>query len=161
MKTFFDLIKDKICSANVYIDSFNIAKALELGADIVLTGRVSDPGLVLGPCIYEFNWTKSDYDLLASGTVAGHIIECGAQCSGGNFSRWDTVENLANIGYPIVEITANGEFTIEKDDKWEKNLPNFSKFSIFQKNCQKLIQNDLKKSRVETSFLELSVNFSF
>lgn len=110
-----DGIRDKICSANVYIDSFNIAKALELEADIVLTGRVSDPGLVLGPCIYEFGWEKEDYDLLASGTVAGHIIECGAQCSGGNHSRWDEVEDLSNIGYPIVHIKSNGEFMVTKD----------------------------------------------
>ena len=71
---------ENVCSANVYIDSFNISKALELGADIVLAGRVSDPGLVLGPCIYEFGWRKDDYDLLAAGTVAGHIVECGIWC---------------------------------------------------------------------------------
>ena len=92
-------ILNDVSSANVYIDSFNIAKALDLDADIVLTGRASDPGLVLGPCIYEFGWQKNDYDLLASGTVAGHIIECGAQCSGGNHSRWDEVDNLSNIGF--------------------------------------------------------------
>ena len=109
---------DDVCSANVYIDSFNIAKALKLEADIVLTGRASDPGLVLGPCIYEFEWGEKDYDLLASGTVAGHIIECGAQCSGGNHSRWDQIEDLSNIGYPIVSIKPNGEFTVSKDSKF-------------------------------------------
>ena len=107
-------ILNDVCSANVYIDSFNIAKALDLDADIVLTGRASDPGLVLGPCIYEFGWQKNDYDLLASGTVAGHIIECGAQCSGGNHSRWDEVDNLSNIGYPVVNIDSKGDFTITK-----------------------------------------------
>ncbi len=113
-----DAIIDDVCSANVYIDSFNIADALELKADIVLTGRVSDPGLVLGPCIYEFGWGKDDYDLLASGTVAGHIIECGAQCSGGNHSHWDEIDDLSNVGYPIVEIKSNGEFVVTKDDKF-------------------------------------------
>ena len=80
-------IKENITSANVYIDSFSIKDALEKGADIVLAGRVSDPGLTLGPLIYEFGWTKFDYDKLASGTLAGHIIECGAQCTGGNYSK--------------------------------------------------------------------------
>jgi hypothetical protein len=98
-----------VCSANAYIDSFNISEALEMGADIVLTGRVSDPGLVLGPCIYEYGWTATDYDLLASGTVAGHIVECGAQCSGGNCSRWYDVDDLARVGYPIVERQSNGD----------------------------------------------------
>ena len=107
-----------VCSANVYIDSFNISEALKMGADIVLTGRVSDPGLVLGPCIYEYGWSKTDYDLLASGTVAGHIIECGAQCSGGNFSRWYDIDNLANVGYPIVQMQSDGNFIVTKDEKF-------------------------------------------
>lgn len=111
-------ILNDVCSANVYIDSFSIAEALSMGADIVLAGRVSDPGLVLGPCIYEFGWSKEDYDLLASGTVAGHIIECGAQCSGGNFSRWHEVEDISNIGYPIVEMNSNGSFIVTKDSKF-------------------------------------------
>ena len=113
-----DTILSNICSANVYIDSFNISKALELGADIVLAGRVSDPGLVLGPCIYEFGWSKNQYNLLACGTVAGHIIECGAQCSGGNHSKWDEIEDLSNIGYPIIEISKNGEFIVTKDQNF-------------------------------------------
>ena len=112
----FDKVKDKVYSANVYIDSFSIAKALELGADIVLCGRISDPGLVVGPCIYEFSWNRMDYDKLASATVAGHIIECGAQCSGGNFTKWNQVESLDNIGYPIVDIDDNGSFDIIKPE---------------------------------------------
>ena len=83
-----------------------------------MTGRVSDPGLVLGPCIYEYGWSRTDYNLLASGTVAGHIIECGAQCSGGNFSRWYDVDDLSNIGYPIIQMKSNGEFIVTKDDKF-------------------------------------------
>ena len=119
-------IIDSVCSANVYIDSFNIADALDLGADIVLTGRVSDPGLVLGPCIYEFGWTKKDYDLLASGTVAGHVIECGAQCSGGNHSRWDQIEDLSNVGYPIVHIDSSGDFVVTKDSKFGGLIDKFT-----------------------------------
>ena len=110
----FDSIKDKVYSANVYINSSTISEALNKGAQIVLAGRVSDPGLVLGPCIYEFGWKDQDYDLLASGTLAGHIAECGAQCTGGNYSRWQDVPNLADIGYPIIEMQPSGEFCITK-----------------------------------------------
>ena len=109
-------IKDNVYSANVYIDSFSISEALLLGADIVLCGRISDPGLVVGPCIYEFGWGRNDYDKLASATVAGHIIECGAQCSGGNFSKWMDVESLDNIGYPIANIDSSGAFDIIKPE---------------------------------------------
>ena len=112
----FNSIKDKVYSANVYIDSFSIAEALSLGADIVLCGRVSDPGLVVGPCIYEFDWNRKNFNKLASATVAGHIIECGAQCTGGNFSKWMDVESLENIGYPIASIAKDGTFDILKPE---------------------------------------------
>ena len=108
-------ILDHIYSANVYIDSFCIKEALELGADIVLCGRVSDPGLCVGPALYEFNWESSDYNKIASATLAGHIIECGAQATGGNHTNWKTIPNLKNVGYPIAEITENGDFYITKD----------------------------------------------
>ena len=107
-------IKEHVTSANAYIHSFSIAEALSCGAQIVLAGRVSDPGLTLGPCIYEFNWKEDEYDKLASGTLAGHIIECGAQCTGGNFSKWRDVPDMTNIGYPIIEIDNTGEFHISK-----------------------------------------------
>jgi len=110
----FATVKDKVYSANVYIDSFCIARALDMGAQIVLAGRVSDPGLALGPAIHEFGWTADQLDLIAAGTLAGHITECGAQCTGGNYTRWDEVEDLANIGYPIIEMKENGEFVITK-----------------------------------------------
>jgi hypothetical protein len=110
-------IKDQVYSANAYIDSFSIANALSTGAQIVLAGRVSDPGLVLGPAIYEFNWKKDDYDKLATGTLAGHILECGAQCSGGNYSDWKNVPNLADVGYPIATLSDNTNFTVSKDPK--------------------------------------------
>ena len=112
----FDSIMDKVYSANVYINSSTISEALDKGAQIVLAGRVSDPGLALGPCIYEFGWKDQDYDLLAAGTLAGHITECGAQCTGGNYSRWQDVPNLANVGYPIIEMHPNGKFCITKHE---------------------------------------------
>jgi len=111
----FKKIKSSVYSANVYIDSFSISDALATGADIVLAGRVSDPGLVLGPAIYEFKWGKNDLDKLATGTLAGHILECGAQCTGGNYSKWDEVPNLANIGYPIATLSNSNSFTVSKD----------------------------------------------
>ena len=109
-------IRDKIYSANVYIDSFSVAEALGLGADIVLCGRISDPGLVVAPCIYEFGWSRDEVDKLASATVAGHIVECGAQCTGGNFSKWMNIEGLDNLGYPIAVINEDGSFNITKPE---------------------------------------------
>ena len=110
----FHSIKDRLCSANVYLNSYCIKDALDMGADIVLCGRVTDPGLSLGPMLHEFNWVSSDYDKLASGTLAGHIIECGAQCTGGNYSRWKEVDTFVNIGYPIINMYEDGTFYISK-----------------------------------------------
>ena len=107
-------VRERVSSANVYLGAFPIAEALGLGAQIVITGRGTDPGLVLGPMIHEFGWKPTDYDLLAAGTIAGHIVECGVQCSGGNFSDWRSVPNLALAGYPIIEMRADGEFAITK-----------------------------------------------
>ena len=109
-------IRDRVTSANVYLGAFPIAEALDQGADIVITGRGTDPGLVIGPLIHEFGWTRDDLDKLAAGTVAGHIVECGAQCTGGNYTDWQTIDNLAMIGYPIVEVTPDGSFTVTKHD---------------------------------------------
>ena len=107
-------VRAKVTSANVYMSAFPIAEALDQGAQIVITGRGTDPGLVLGPMIHEFGWKKTDYDLLAAGTVAGHIVECGAQCTGGNFTDWQRVPDMAHIGYPIVEAHKDGSFVITK-----------------------------------------------
>ena len=107
-------VRAKVTSANVYMSAFPIAEALDQGAQIVITGRGTDPGLVLGPLIHEYGWRKTDYDLLAAGTVAGHIVECGAQCTGGNFSDWQRVPDMARIGYPIVEARRDGTFVITK-----------------------------------------------
>jgi len=109
-------IRDSIVSANVYLGAAPIAEALSQGADIVITGRVTDTGLTLAPMIYEFGWNSDDFDLLAAGTVAGHILECGAQSTGGNYSRWWDVPDYSNIGYPIVEASSDGSFVITKHD---------------------------------------------
>ena len=107
-------VRARVSSANVYLGAFPIAEALALGAQIVITGRGTDPGLVLGPMIHEFGWKPADFDLLAAGTIAGHIVECGVQCSGGNYTDWRSVPNLAMAGYPIIEMRPNGEFAITK-----------------------------------------------
>jgi len=107
-------IRDRVTSANVYLGAFPIAEALGQGARIVLTGRGTDPGLVLGPLIHEFGWGPEEWDRLAAGTVAGHILECGAQCTGGNYTDWRAVPNLAMVGYPIVEAHPDGTFSVTK-----------------------------------------------
>lgn len=109
--------KDELLSANVYFGAFPIVEALEKGADIVITGRTTDTGLTLAPMIYEFGWKGNDYNKLSSGTVAGHILECGAQSSGGNFlGDWESIENFAEIGFPIAEALPNGEVIITKHE---------------------------------------------
>jgi len=110
-------VKDKLLSANVYFGAFPIVEALKRGADIVITGRTTDTGLTLAPMIYEFGWKQTDYDLMAAGTVAGHILECGAQATGGNFlGDWESIENFAEIGFPIAEAYPNGEVIITKHE---------------------------------------------
>jgi hypothetical protein len=107
--------KNKLVSANVYFGAFPIVEALRRGADIVITGRTTDTGLTLAPMIYEFGWDKNNYDLMAAGTVAGHILECGAQSSGGNFmGDWKSIDNMAEIGFPIAEAYPNGDVIITK-----------------------------------------------
>jgi hypothetical protein len=108
-------IKNKLLSANVYFGALPVVEALKQGADIVITGRVTDTGLTLAPMIYEFGWKMDDWNKLASGTIAGHIIECGGQASGGNFlGDWEKVPDLARIGFPIVEAYPDGNFFITK-----------------------------------------------
>lgn len=108
-------VKDKFLSANVYFGAFPIVEALSNGSDIVITGRTTDTGLTLAPMIYEFGWDKNNFDLMAAGTVAGHILECGAQSSGGNFlGDWQSIPNMAEIGFPIAEAYPNGDVIITK-----------------------------------------------
>lgn len=111
-----EIIK-KILSANVYFGAAPIVECLKQDADIVITGRVTDTGLTLAPMIYEFGWDMNNWDLMAAGTVAGHILECGGQASGGNFlGDWKKIPDLARIGFPIAEAYPNGEVIITKHD---------------------------------------------
>jgi len=106
---------DKVMSVNAYLGAFPIAAALDAGADIVVTGRCVDSALALGPLIHEFGWQPEDYDRLAAGGLVGHLIECGAQTSGGNFTDWkDTQAGWENTGFPIAEVSADGSFVLTK-----------------------------------------------
>ncbi len=108
-------IRDRVLSANAYIGSTPIVEALQLGANVVVTGRSTDTALTMAPLRHEFGWAADDWHRLAAGIVAGHILECGAQCSGGNcLHAWRTIPDLANVGYPIAEARADGTFTITK-----------------------------------------------
>jgi hypothetical protein len=108
-------IRDQVLSANAYLGMAPIVEALSGGADVVITGRVTDTGLTLGPIFHEFGWPADDWDKVAAGTVAGHIIECGAQCSGGNLLKdWRSVKGLENPGFPIVEASPDGSFVVTK-----------------------------------------------
>jgi hypothetical protein len=109
-------VQNKLLSANVYFGSRPIVDALKTGAQIVITGRVTDTGLCLGPLIHEFGWSFDDFDKMAAGTVAGHILECGAQSSGGNFTDWFTVDRFEDIGFPIVEAYQDGSFVVTKHE---------------------------------------------
>ncbi|NTV46142.1 MAG: DUF1446 domain-containing protein [Chlorobiales bacterium] len=110
-------IRSEVQSANVYFGAWPIVECLREGAQIVITGRCTDTGLTLAPMIYEFGWKENDWNLLAAGTIAGHILECGGQASGGNFlGDWEAVQNLEEIGFPIAEAYPNGEFIITKHE---------------------------------------------
>ena len=109
------LVRDRVLSANAYIGSTPIVEALARGANVVVTGRSTDTALTMAPLRHEFGWGATDWDRLAAGIVAGHILECGAQCSGGNcLYDWRDVPDLANVGYPIAEASADGSFVITK-----------------------------------------------
>ncbi|MDQ6664157.1 MAG: DUF1446 domain-containing protein [Acidobacteriota bacterium] len=110
-------IRDRILSANAYIGAFPLAEALATGADVVIAGRSTDTALALAPMIHRFGWRADDYDKLAAGTIAGHIVECGAQCSGGNCQvDWENIPDLANVGYPIIEAEPDGSFIVTKHE---------------------------------------------
>jgi hypothetical protein len=106
----------KIASINAYLGGFPIADALGRGADVVLTGRVVDSALILGPLIHEFGWRPNDYDLLAAGTVAGHLLECGCQVTGGTFTDWASVPDWAHAGFPVGECRADGSLVLTKPE---------------------------------------------
>jgi len=110
-------VRPRVQSANVYFGGGPVAECLSRGGQIVICGRVTDTGLSLGPMIHEFGWVADDWDRLAAGTIAGHTVECGAQCTGGNcLIDWETIPNMADVGYPIIEAREDGTFVITKHE---------------------------------------------
>ncbi|MGH8999390.1 MAG: acyclic terpene utilization AtuA family protein, partial [Acidimicrobiia bacterium] len=107
-------VRDRVLSANVYLGSAPVAKALDMGANVVICGRVTDTSVTLAPMVHEFGWAADDWDRLAAGVIAGHIIECGTQCAGGNHTDWHKVKSWSNLGFPLVEARADGTFTVTK-----------------------------------------------
>jgi len=127
--------RDRIQSANAYLGAQPIVEALNEGSLVVITGRATDTGLTLAPMIHEFGWAADDWDKLAAGTIAGHIIECGAQCSGGNCQyEWKKIPDLANVGFPIAEASSDGTFVITKHEGtggWV-NLPSIKEQLVYE-----------------------------
>ncbi len=110
-------VREQIQSANVYLGAWPMVEALNQGAQIVITGRATDTGLTLAPLIHEFGWKENDWNKLSAGTIAGHIIECGAQSSGGNCQYdWRNIPDLARVGFPIVEAAPDGTFIVTKHE---------------------------------------------
>jgi hypothetical protein len=128
-------VRDSIQSANVYLGAAPLVEALQQGAQFVITGRATDTGLTLAPLIHEFGWAANDWNRLASGTIAGHIIECGAQASGGNCQyEWRSIPDMANVGFPIVEAAPDGTFVITKheDTGGRVNVPSIKEQLVYE-----------------------------
>src|SRR4030095_4158616 len=128
-------VRDRIQSANAYLGAAPIVEALDQNVQVVITGRATDTGLTLAPLMHEFGWSPTDWDKLAAGTIAGHIIECGAQCSGGNCQYdWQNIPNLANVGFPIVEANPGGDFVITKHENTggRINVPSIKEQLVYE-----------------------------
>lgn len=110
----FASVRDRVSSANAYYGAWPVVEALASGARVVVTGRCTDTGITLAPMIHAFGWASDDWDRLAGGIVAGHIVECGAQSTGGNFTDWRRVQRFESIGYPVIEVSADGSFVVTK-----------------------------------------------
>jgi len=110
----FTNVMHRVTSANVYLGAEPVVEALRTGCDIIVTGRVTDTGITLAPMIYEFGWDMEDWDKMAAGIIAGHVIECGAQGAGGNITDWQDVPSFHKMGYPIIEMEPSGEFIVTK-----------------------------------------------
>lgn len=109
-----DLPLDALVTAHAYIGAAPIVEALAAGADLVVTGRVADPSLTVGPCVHHFGWSVEDFDRVAGATVAGHLIECGTQVTGGISTDWLNIPGTENLGYPVVEVSADGGCVVTK-----------------------------------------------
>ncbi|MES2537669.1 MAG: acyclic terpene utilization AtuA family protein [Pseudomonadota bacterium] len=109
-------LPEKLVSANAYLGALSVRDALDAGAQVVITGRCVDSAVTLGALMHEFGWQANDYDRLAAGSLAGHVIECGCQATGGLHTDWESVPDWANIGYPIVECHADGSFVVSKPE---------------------------------------------
>ena len=107
-------VRGQVMSANVYLGARPVVEALAMGANVVIAGRITDTAVTLAPMIHEFGWAEDDWDRLAAGVIAGHIIECGTQCTGGNFTDWHLVPSFHDMGYPLVEAHADGSFVVTK-----------------------------------------------
>ncbi|MCW5961486.1 MAG: DUF1446 domain-containing protein [Pyrinomonadaceae bacterium] len=128
-------ILDKVQSANVYLGAEPLVEALGKGAQIIVGGRLTDTGLTLAPLMHEFGWSFENWDQVATGTIAGHIIECGAQCSGGNCQfEWQSIPEMENVGFPIIEAYPDGEFVVTKHDNTggRINIPSIKEQLLYE-----------------------------